>query len=313
MSPSARCQPCDASRSARWMTSRSRMARCRGQSGAMSCSHTAAKPAARRSTRSSPSNAAGAGPPVVSESSWRAWSGGVARMRVNSSVKVASPSAGGGTRKSGVQWVVRSRSSSVARVGSAAVSRAKAGRCSASQRVSQGGGRTSANACSAAIVSAAGDSANRVPARSAGPTFSSVMFRSSTKLYRPASVGRDGRDMTTYRQLFANREFRVLFAGNALGVGAGTIQMLALAAWVYGRTGSPLLTVLAYLGGLLPYAIGAITVLSYADRVPPRGFLAAWDAVRAGTILVLALGALPIWSMIALVMATGFVQSVAVA
>lgn len=119
--------------------------------------------------------------------------------------------------------------------------------------------------------------------------------------------------MTTYREIFEIREFRILFAGNALNVGAGTIQMLALAAWVYGRTGSPLLTVLAYLGGLLPYAIGAMTLLSYADRVPPRGFLAAWDAVRAGTILVLAVGALPIWSTVALVMATGVVQSVAVA
>jgi len=119
--------------------------------------------------------------------------------------------------------------------------------------------------------------------------------------------------MRTYRDIFANREFRFLFAGNALGVSAGTIQMLALAAWVYGRTGSPLLTVLAYLGGLLPYAVGAMTLLSYADRVPPRGFLAAWDAVRAGAILVLAAGALPVWSVIALVMATGLVQSVAVA
>ncbi len=119
--------------------------------------------------------------------------------------------------------------------------------------------------------------------------------------------------MSTYREIFANREFRVLFAGNALGVAAGTIQMLALAAWVYGRTGSPLLTVLAYLGGLLPYAVGAMTLLSYADRVPPRGFLAVWDALRAATIVVLAVGALPIWSMIGLVMATGMVQSVAVA
>ncbi len=71
-------------------------------------------------------------------------------------------------------------------MGSAAVSLAMTGQCPASQPASQGGGRTSAKACSAAMVSTAGDSANRVRARSDGPTFSSVMFRSSTKLYRPA-------------------------------------------------------------------------------------------------------------------------------
>jgi hypothetical protein len=119
--------------------------------------------------------------------------------------------------------------------------------------------------------------------------------------------------MTTYREIFANREFRVIFAGNATGVAAGTIQMLALAALVYARSGSPLLSALAYLGGLLPYALGAMTLLSYADRVPARGFLAAFDAVRAATVVVLATGVLPIWAMIGVVMATGAVQSVATA
>jgi hypothetical protein len=84
-------------------------------------------------------------------------------------------------------------------------------------------------------------------------------------------------------------------------------------ALVYGRTGSPLLTALAYLGGLLLYALGAMTLLSYADRVPPRGFLAAWDAVRVAVTLALAAGVLPIWAMIGLVMATGTGQSLAAA
>ena len=87
--------------------------------------------------------------------------------------------------------------------------------------------------------------------------------------------------MTTYRELFANREFRAFFAGNAAGVAGQTMQMLALSALVYATTGSPLLAALALFGGLLPQAIGAMTLLALADRVPPRGFLAGWTAGAA--------------------------------
>jgi hypothetical protein len=119
--------------------------------------------------------------------------------------------------------------------------------------------------------------------------------------------------MVTYRQIFANREFRAIFAGNALATAGATIQMLALSALVYARTGSPLLAALAYLGGLLPYALGALLLLSYADRLPARGFLAAWDVVRGAVALLIAVGLLPVWGMLLLVLATGAVQSVAVA
>ena len=60
--------------------------------------------------------------------------------------------------------------------------------------------------------------------------------------------------MTTYRELFANREFRAIFAGNAAGVAGQTMQMLALSALVYASTGSPLLAALALFGGLFPQA-----------------------------------------------------------
>ena len=115
--------------------------------------------------------------------------------------------------------------------------------------------------------------------------------------------------VTTYRELFANREFRAIFAGNAAGVAGQTVQMLALSALVYASTGSPLLAALALFGGLFPQAIGAMTLLSLADRLPPRGFLAGWTAVKAGVAAVFATGVLPIWAMLALLMVIGAVDA----
>ncbi len=117
--------------------------------------------------------------------------------------------------------------------------------------------------------------------------------------------------MTTFREIFRVGEFRALFAANAASVAGRTMQMLALSSLVYATTGSPLLAALAYLGGLLPQGIGALTLLSWADRVRPRGFLAGWDTVRMVVALVLASRGLPVWGMLVLVMALGAVDAVA--
>lgn len=115
----------------------------------------------------------------------------------------------------------------------------------------------------------------------------------------------------TYRELFTVSEFRVLFAGGATSVAGSTMQMLALSALVYATTSSPLLAALAYLAGFAPQALGAATLLSWADRVPPRGFLAAWDCVRAAGALLLAADVLPVWGIFVLIMSVGVVDAVA--
>jgi MFS family permease len=115
--------------------------------------------------------------------------------------------------------------------------------------------------------------------------------------------------MTTYREIFALREFRTLFLGNAFTVAGRTIQMLALSSLVYAATDAPLLAALALLGGLLPQAIGALTLLSFADRVRPRIFLTLWSAAGVLEALLLASGALPIAGMLALIMVFGVVDS----
>jgi hypothetical protein len=114
----------------------------------------------------------------------------------------------------------------------------------------------------------------------------------------------------TYGQIFAVREFQVLFGGNAAAGIAFTMQKFALAALVYAETKSPLLAALAYLAGFAPQVIGALTLMSFADRIAPRAFIAGFAFTQGISALVLASGVLPIWGMFVLVMALGMVSAV---
>jgi len=116
--------------------------------------------------------------------------------------------------------------------------------------------------------------------------------------------------VTTYRQIFRIREFRVMFVATSLGVLGGTMRMLAVSALVYASTGSPLLAALAYLGGFLPQAFGALTLMSLADRLPPRAALASWRTVHATVSTVLAIGVLPVWAMLMLLLVLGLGDAV---
>ncbi|MER6943184.1 MFS transporter [Nonomuraea sp. NPDC000554] len=119
--------------------------------------------------------------------------------------------------------------------------------------------------------------------------------------------------MKTYRDVFAVGEFRTLFAGSTAGVAGGTMAMLALSTLVYAHTGSPFLAAMAYLAGFLPQALGSLVLGGLADRLPTRPLLAGWELVRACVLVTFASGTLPVWAMLALVMAVGLFESVSMA
>ncbi|WP_345563197.1 MFS transporter [Nonomuraea rosea] len=114
----------------------------------------------------------------------------------------------------------------------------------------------------------------------------------------------------TFGEVFAVKEFRVLFGSFALLVGGDVIKMLALSVLVYARTGSPGLSAAAYMAGWLPYIVGGLFLLSLADRVRPRALMVAGELVRAVTCLLLAFAGLPVWAMLALVLVTGLLSPV---
>jgi hypothetical protein len=111
--------------------------------------------------------------------------------------------------------------------------------------------------------------------------------------------------VTTYRALFASREFRALFAAQLFGAGASTAQSLALSVIFFSRTHSPLLAAVAYLGGYVPQAIGVAALASVADRVAPRRLIVGTDLLRTASFAVLATNALPVAAMLAVVMVCG--------
>ena len=119
----------------------------------------------------------------------------------------------------------------------------------------------------------------------------------------PAATTQPG-PRTTYRSVFAAGEFRVLFAGLLLYVLGFEFEILGLSVLVYSQTRSAFLAALAFSMGFAPQAIGGALFTSLADRLPPRGVIAAGLLIRAAPGLVIGLRpALPVPAMLAVVAA----------
>jgi MFS family permease len=115
----------------------------------------------------------------------------------------------------------------------------------------------------------------------------------------------------TYRELFQVREFTPFFLATSVQVAAQTISSLALGILVYSATGSPLLSALAIFGPSLTQVIGASTVLSASDRLPPRTVLSGLSLVFAVGTAVLAIPGVPVWGAFAIVACMGLGASLA--
>jgi MFS family permease len=93
------------------------------------------------------------------------------------------------------------------------------------------------------------------------------------------------RTMSTYRAIFANREFRNLWISSALGNASSTMTSLTLAILVDAATGSALLAATIMFGPSLAQVLGVSTLMSAADTARPRRvltLLAVLSAVAVG-------------------------------
>ncbi|MEU4192080.1 MFS transporter [Kribbella sp. NPDC026611] len=100
--------------------------------------------------------------------------------------------------------------------------------------------------------------------------------------------------MSTYREIFANREFRNLWIGSALGNASSTMTSLTLAIVVDATTGSALLAAMIMFGPSLAQVLGVSTLMSAADTARPRRILtvlALLSTVAVGTQAAFDLGA----------------------
>ncbi|MFG1911246.1 hypothetical protein [Kribbella sp. NPDC048928] len=76
--------------------------------------------------------------------------------------------------------------------------------------------------------------------------------------------------MSTYREIFANSEFRNLWIGSALSNASATMTSLTLALMVDAATGSALLAAAIMFGPSLAQVLGLSTLMSAADTARPR-------------------------------------------
>jgi MFS family permease len=105
----------------------------------------------------------------------------------------------------------------------------------------------------------------------------------------------------TYRELFRTPEFTPFFVASCVQVAAQTMSGLALATLIYAATGSPLLAALAMFGPSITQVIGAATLLSAADRLPPRAMMTCLSLAFAIGTAVLAIPGVPVWEDFAIV------------
>ena len=79
-----------------------------------------------------------------------------------------------------------------------------------------------------------------------------------------------GPPRATYRDVFAVREFRVLWTSVVLSTAGDRLALVALTLLVFGQTHSPLLAAVVYAAGYLPWVIGGLFLSEVADRRPRR-------------------------------------------
>lgn len=108
-------------------------------------------------------------------------------------------------------------------------------------------------------------------------------------------------ERATYRDVFADPIFRVLFLTRSVAIGADTLRILALSVLVFAITGSPLLTAVTFGIGFVPQVIGGTLLGSLADRLPPRGLIISGYLLECAVATVLGTVHLPVAVSLALV------------
>ena len=104
----------------------------------------------------------------------------------------------------------------------------------------------------------------------------------------------------TYRDVFAIREFRALWAAQLVSVAGDQLARIALTVLVYDRTGSPTLAAVTFMVSVVPVFIGGVTLAGLADRLPRRAVMIACDVLRCALVLVMVLPQVPLAVNVAL-------------
>ncbi|MFW5418085.1 MFS transporter [Nocardiopsis sp. CNT-189] len=110
--------------------------------------------------------------------------------------------------------------------------------------------------------------------------------------------------------MLAVPEFRVLFAAEILSILAQVAVQVTLSVLIFERTGSPLLSALAFALGFLPHLLGASLLSAAADRFPARRVMTASQGAVGAVMACMALPGTPIPAMLALLAVSGAIAPV---
>jgi MFS family permease len=113
----------------------------------------------------------------------------------------------------------------------------------------------------------------------------------------------------TFRDVFAVREFRALWASQILSELGDRLTLVALTLLIYARTGSPLLSALTYAAGSLPWVMGSLFFSGLGDRLPRRQVMVACDVIRAVLVAAMLVPGIPILALVGLLYLTTMAQS----
>lgn len=112
-----------------------------------------------------------------------------------------------------------------------------------------------------------------------------------------------------YRALLRRREYVGLLVSRVLSLVGDQLARVALTVLVFERTGSALLSAVAYAVTFLPVVVGGPLLGGLADRLPRRRLLIGADLLRAGLFALMAVPGVPLPLLLALVLAATAVEA----
>lgn len=115
---------------------------------------------------------------------------------------------------------------------------------------------------------------------------------------RPSAEG-----PATFREVFAQHEFRAVFAAGALSWVGDYVAKAAVTLLVYQQTRSVALSATAFAVSFLPWLLGGPLLAALAERYPYRRVMVACDLIRMALMVLIAIPNLPYQAVLVLIFA----------
>ncbi|MET8041244.1 MFS transporter [Micromonospora sp. NPDC005215] len=110
-------------------------------------------------------------------------------------------------------------------------------------------------------------------------------------------------DPATFREVFAQHEFRAVFLAGALSWVGDYVAKAAVTLLVYQKTESVGLSAAAFAVSFLPWLLGGPVLAALAERYPYRRVMVACDLIRMALMLLIAIPQLPYQAVLVLIFA----------